>query len=58
VDSAVSVGEKNEFEPAGLRWLDHNLAGVGVTSFLSDAGHELATTILPGFLAGCHHRSH
>ena len=26
------------------------MIGMGVTSFLSDAGHEMATTILPAFL--------
>lgn len=32
-------------------WLNRNVVGMGLTSFLSDAGHEMATTILPGFLA-------
>ena len=34
----------------GRRWLNRNVIGMGVTSFLSDAGHEMATTILPAFL--------
>lgn len=36
---------------ARTRWLDRNVVGMGVTSFLSDASHEMATTVLPGFLA-------
>jgi MFS family permease len=32
-------------------WLNPNVFGMGLTSFLSDAGHEMATAILPGFLA-------
>jgi len=33
------------------RWLNRNVVGMGITSFLSDACHEMATTVLPGFLA-------
>ena len=32
-------------------WLNRNVIGMGVTSFLSDASHEMATVVLPGFLA-------
>jgi len=32
-------------------WLNRNVIGMGLTSFLSDACHEMATTVLPGFLA-------
>ena len=32
-------------------WLNRNVLGMTVTSFLSDAGHEMATSILPAFLA-------
>lgn len=32
-------------------WLNRNVAGMGITSFLSDACHEMATAVLPGFLA-------
>jgi MFS family permease len=31
-------------------WLNRNVVGMGITSFLSDACHEMATTVLPGFL--------
>jgi len=37
-------------EPAE-RWLNRNVIGMTVTSFLSDLGHEMATSILPAFLA-------
>jgi predicted MFS family arabinose efflux permease len=33
------------------RWLNRNVIGMAVTSFLSDAGHEMVTAILPGFLS-------
>lgn len=33
------------------KWLNRNVVGMGLTSFLSDAGHEMATAVLPGFLA-------
>ncbi|NPV26364.1 MAG: MFS transporter [Firmicutes bacterium] len=32
-------------------WLNRNVLGMGITSFLSDAGHEMATSVLPAFLA-------
>ena len=32
-------------------WLNRNTIGMSLTSFLSDACHEMATTILPGFLS-------
>jgi MFS family permease len=31
-------------------WLNRNVLGMGLTSLLSDAGHEMATAVLPGFL--------
>lgn len=34
-------------EPA---WLNRNVVGMGITSLLSDAGHEMITVLLPGFL--------
>jgi len=33
------------------KWLNRNVIGMGLTSFFSDACHEMATAILPGFLA-------
>ncbi len=32
-------------------WLNRNVVGMGLTSLLSDAGHEMATAVLPAFLA-------
>lgn len=32
-------------------WLNRNTVGMGLASFFSDACHEMATTILPGFLS-------
>jgi MFS family permease len=33
------------------KWLNRNVMGMGVTSFLSDTCHEMATAVLPGFLS-------
>ncbi len=33
------------------RWLNRNVVAMGATSLLSDASHEAATSVLPGFLA-------
>jgi len=40
----VKGGNKN-------RWLTRSLLGIGLTSLLSDMGHEMTTAILPMFLA-------
>ncbi len=32
------------------RWLTRGVAAVGLTSFCSDAGHEIATSVLPAFV--------
>ncbi len=39
-------------EAAGARerWLTRGVASVGLASFLSDAGHEIATSVLPTFV--------
>lgn len=37
------------------RWLTRGVAGVGLASFFSDSGHELATAILPAFLTSVLH---
>jgi MFS family permease len=37
--------------PGRIGWLNRNVVGAGLTSFLADAGYETATTILPAFLA-------
>jgi MFS family permease len=33
------------------RWLTPGVGGVSAASFFSDAGHEMATSVLPGFVA-------
>jgi len=38
-------------QTAGHSWLNRNVMGMGITSFLSDASHEMATSVLPGFLS-------
>ncbi|MBA4065848.1 MAG: MFS transporter [Isosphaera sp.] len=35
-------------EPSG--WLNRTVVGAGATSFLADAGYEMATSVLPAFL--------
>ena len=43
---------ENNVHPGGSsRWLNRNVIGMGLTSFLSDACHEMGTAVLPGFLA-------
>nr|WP_300144802.1 MFS transporter [Propionicimonas sp.] len=32
------------------RWLTPGVAGIGAASFFSDAGHEMVTSLLPGFV--------
>ncbi len=33
------------------KWLNRNVAAMGLTSLLGDAGHEMVTAVLPFFLA-------
>lgn len=46
---------KSSLEPDATahrrRWLNRNVAAMGVASLLSDASHEMATAVLPGFFA-------
>jgi len=37
-------------EESKNRWLNRNILAMGLTSFFSDFGHEMATAILPAFL--------
>jgi len=39
-------------DAAGKKWLTPGVLGVGAASFFSDAGHEMATSLLPGFVTG------
>lgn len=36
--------------PGKFSWLNRNVVGMTVTSFLGDAAHEMVTAVLPGFL--------
>lgn len=41
----------SQTEPTRPRsWLNRDVVGMTITSFLSDAGHEMVTAVLPGFL--------
>src|SRR5216117_2271681 len=33
------------------RWLNHTVVGIGLASLFSDWSHEIATTVMPAFLA-------
>lgn len=51
-----AVDSQNRAEPPKSQrrwpeWLNRNVLGMGLTSLLSDAGHEMATALLPGFFA-------
>jgi MFS family permease len=37
-------------KPQSARWLNRNVVGMALASFFSDAGHEMATAVLPMFL--------
>jgi MFS family permease len=37
--------------PSKPCWLNRSVVGMGLASFLSDVGHEMITTLLPGFFA-------
>lgn len=37
------------------RWLSSGVVSVGAASFFSDAGHEIATSVLPSFLTSTLH---
>ncbi|MBN2560456.1 MAG: MFS transporter [Phycisphaerae bacterium] len=44
-----TIGNRNGPAPSG-GWLNRNVFGMGLTSLLCDAGHEMATAVLAGFL--------
>jgi MFS family permease len=41
---------ENPRRPSAAAWINPNVVGMGLASLLSDAGHELATALLPGFM--------
>lgn len=47
----TSDESKTDSGGSARAWLNRNVIGMGLTSFLSDAGHEMATAVLPSFLA-------
>lgn len=53
-------GEASKTAPASPSkrgWLSRGVASVGLTSFLSDSGHEITTAVLPSFLTAVLHGS-
>jgi hypothetical protein len=51
VDSQSEANEDGDVSAPPRGWLNHNVVGMGLTSLLSDAGHEMATAVMIGFLA-------
>src|SRR5437868_7558068 len=41
----------NGVAPAGVRWLNRTVLGIGLASLFSDWSHEIATSVMPAFLA-------
>jgi hypothetical protein len=42
-------------EASGTRWFSQGVAGIGVSSFLADVGHEVPTALLPSPLTSTLH---
>ena len=38
-------------QPSSARWLNGTVLGIGLASLFSDWSHEIATTVMPAFLA-------
>jgi len=58
VPSAEDHAERDPVDPdlpVARPWLTPGVAGVGAASFFSDAGHEIATSLLPTFLTSTLH---
>lgn len=47
---AVTPASVEEEISTRRRWLTRGVASVGIASFFSDAGHEIATSVLPSFV--------
>jgi MFS family permease len=43
--------DKSSDNQKGTKWLNRNVAAMGLTSLFGDAGHEMVTAVLPFFLA-------
>ena len=50
IESGQELSDK-EVSPKPASWLNRNTLGIGLTSLFSDWSHEIATAILPAFLA-------
>ncbi len=48
---SARASKEGAAEAPGTRWLGGAVLGMGLASFLSDLGHEMATAALPAFLA-------
>jgi len=46
----MQMGKLSESEGRGGRWLNRNVFAMGLTSFLGDFCHEMATAVLPQFM--------
>lgn len=49
-DELLSAETRRDESLKSQPWLNRNVGGMTVTSFLSDTGHEMVTAVLPGFL--------
>ena len=53
-ETPESSGRQRGGSPSGIRrprWLNRTVLGIGLASLLSDWSHEIATTLMPAFLA-------
>ena len=51
LDDQEEMTASEQDVPRPGRWLNRNVLGMALTSLLCDAGHEMATAVLAGFLA-------
>jgi hypothetical protein len=49
--TAPSSTPESKKSQADMRWLNRNVLGIGLASLFSDWSHEIATTLMPAFLA-------
>ncbi len=47
----MSAGQKSHENAKRGRWLNRTVLGIGLASLFSDWSHEMATTVMPAFLA-------
>ena len=51
VDSPPALQKPQVSNPHPSRWLNRSILGIGLASLFSDLSHEMATTILPLYVA-------